>query len=191
MTAPKNHLFYKIFPAVLTFVLFVLIFLSFEFYVTEVKMLTTKIPNIFGSFFVVLLILVFSLIDWEKKIKFSVLLLFTVIGFGVATYGNVLYTRAKINYKSIPRIYSVEPKEGYQGQTIKIKGTNFFQIESKGKIFLGKDEIMALSWKDDEVTFLQPVPSKFGKVDLYLVRSDGKKSFVFKYFVKNPSELPK
>lgn len=154
-------------------------------------MLTTKIPNIFGSIFVVLFIFVFSLIDWEKKINFFVLLLFTIIGFGVATYGNVLYTRVKVSYKIIPRIYSVEPKEGCQAQIVKIKGTNFFQIESKGRIFLGEEEITAFSWKDDEVIFEQPVPSKFGKTDLYLIRSDGEKSVVFKYFVKNPSELPK
>lgn len=191
MTSKKIAPFYKVFPAILTFFLFVLVFLSFEFYVTEVKMLTTKIPNIFGSLFVILLILVFSLIDWEKKINVFVLLLFTVIGFGVATYGNVLYTRAKVSYKIIPRIYSVEPKEGCQGQIVKIKGTNFFQIESKGKIFLGKDEMMTSSWNDGEVIFEQPVPSKFGKTDLYLIRSDGEKSTVFKYFVKNPSDFPK
>lgn len=191
MTKRKRAFFYNVFPAILTFFLFVLVFLSFEFYVTEVKMLTTKVPNIFGSLFVVLLVFVFSLIDWEKKIKFPILLLFTIIGFMVITCGNVLYTRGRVYYKSIPRIHSVEPKEGYQGQPVKIKGINFFQIENKGKVFLGDDEITALSWKDDEVIFEQPVPSKFGMTELYLVRSDGKKSVILKYFVKNPSELPK
>lgn len=191
MISRVSAFFYKVFPAILTFFLFVLVFLSLEFYVTEEKMLTTKIPSIFGSLFAVLLIFVFSLIDWEKKIKFLVLLLFTVIGLGVATYGNVLYIRAKVSYKGIPRVYSVEPKEGYQAMIVKIKGTNFFKIESKGKIYLGNEEMNVISWKDNEIIFEQPVPSKFGKTDLYLIRSDGKKSTVFKYFIVNPSNLPK
>ena len=81
------------------------------------------------------------------------------------------------------------PIEGYQGESIEIVGKNFWSSGKSGKVFLGNEELVADLWDNEKIIIKQPVLGKFGKTELYLVRTDGLKSNKIYYTVKDPGKL--
>jgi hypothetical protein len=153
-------------------------------------MLTPKINPYIPTLFLIILVLLFSLFNWEKvlaKGKIIVCLIILISGLSCFIYFD--YRHSKLSLEYLPKIYKISPSWGIQGSTIKIEGVNFFPAWEKGKAFLDKEELYVKSWDEKSVVIEQPVMSRFGIFELYLVRNDGLQSNKFKFLVKDPKEL--
>jgi len=166
-----------------------LIYLPLEFLITEIWLITPKIPSIVSPVLLIILAGGFSLINWNDKlkVKFYRLFLLTFIVISVLVY--LGYRQNKLAREYLPKIYNISPNWGIQGQLVKIKGVNFFPIWKKGKVLFNSQEMIIKSWNEELIIAEQPVPAEFGKTALFIVRSDGIISNKLPFEVRDPSTL--
>ena len=166
-----------------------LIYLPLEFLITEIWLITPKIPSIVSPVLLIILAGGFSLINWNDKlkVKFYRLFLLTFIVISVLVY--LGYRQNKLAREYLPKIYNISPNWGIQGQLVKIKGVNFFPIWKKGKILFNGQEMRIKSWNEELIIAEQPVPAEFGETALFIVCSDGIISNKLPYEVRDPSTL--
>jgi len=166
-----------------------LIYLPLEFLITEIWLITPKIPSIVGTVLLIILAGGFSLINWNDKlkVKFYRLFLLTFIVISVLVY--LGYRQNKLAREYLPKIYNISPNWGIQGQLVKIKGVNFFPIWKKGKVLFNGQEMRIKSWNEELIIAEQPVPTEFGKTTLFIVRSDGIISNKLPFEVRDPKTL--
>lgn len=178
------------FTAALSLAAFSSVFLPIEFFITEAWLITPKIHPFVGIFLLLGFIFLFSLIDWfelfSQKKFFRVLLLLIII-LGFLSFKEI--REEKLAREYLPKIYSIDRKWGIQAQIVKIRGVNFFPAWEKGKIILGDQEMIVRLWDEELIVAEQQVPTKFGQVELYLIREDGVKSNRCLFEIKNPDEL--
>lgn len=159
----------------------------------DIWFLIAKIPSIVSVGFLIILVFVFNLIDWEKliEIKFSWVLM---VGILILVIGSTFvyrgFEKEKLAREYLPKIYRVNRKWGIQSQIVEIKGVNFFPAWKKGKVIIDGQELIIRFWDEKLIIGEQQVPSKFGQMNLNVVREDGKISNNFPFEIKNPSELP-
>ena len=185
-----SRLFNYFLPAFLALSLLILIYTPLEFRITEVWMLTPQLGKYIPTIFLILLALIFSLVDWEKilsKSKIFIFILFLIFGISCFTYLN--YRNDKLALEYLPRIYKTNFWWGIQGSLIKIDGINFSPPLGEGKVFLGDEELRVKSWEEKSIIIEQPVMSRFGQFDLYIIREDGLMSNKVPFWVKDPKEL--
>lgn len=185
-----NKLFGYFLSSLLPVAILILIYTPWEFRITEIWMLTPKINQYVPTLFLIILVFLFNLFNWEKvlaKGKIIVCLIILISGLSCFIYFD--YRHSKLSLEYLPKIYKISPSWGIQGSTIKIEGVNFFPAWEKGKAFLDKEEIYVKSWDEKSVVIEQPVMSRFGIFELYLIRKDGLQSNKFKFLVKDPKEL--
>ncbi len=177
---------------ILALSVFTLIYFPLEFLMTEIWFLIPKIPSIINVGFLILLVFVFNLIDWEKliKIKFSWFLMAEILILVVAsTFVYRGFKKEKLAREYLPKIYRVDREWGIQAQIVKIKGVNFFPIWKKGKVVINGEELIIKFWDEKLIVAEQQVPSEFGQMKLNVVRVDGVISNSFPFEIKNPSKL--
>lgn len=166
-----------------------LIYLPLEFLITEIWLITPKIPSVVSAISLIILAGGFSLVNWDERLKVKswrlFLLIFIIIS-GLFYFG---YRQNKLAREYLPKIYNITPNWGIQAQLIEIKGVNFFPIWKKGKILFNGQEMIIKSWNEEVIIAEQPVPAEFGKTDLFIVRSDGIISNKLPYEVRDPSTL--
>ena len=166
-----------------------LIYLPLEFLITEIWLITPRIPSIVSSISLIILVIGFSLVNWNDKLKvksWRLFLLTFIIISGLVYFG---YRQNKLAREYLPKIYNIAPNWGIQAQLIEIRGVNFFPIWKKGKILFNGQEMIIKSWNEELIIAEQPVPAEFGKTDLFIVRSDGIISNKLPYEVRDPSTL--
>lgn len=175
--------------AILTLALYALIFLPLEFLITEILFVTPKISHTLSLSLLILLVIVFSLVDWTRVLRTRSYHWLLVVLVVVSGFVHGIYQRHKLAREYLPKIYRAYPTSGIQAQRVEIKGVNFFPVWKRGKVFLGGDEMVIRFWNEELIVAEQPVPSKFGQVNLFVVRSDGVISNKVPFEIKNPAEL--
>ena len=175
--------------AIFALAVYSLIYLPLEFLITEIWLITPKIPSIVSPVLLIILAGGFSLINWNDKlkVKFYRLFLLTFIVISVLVY--LGYRQNKLAREYLPKIYNISPNWGIQGQLVKIKGVNFFPIWKKGKVLFNGQEMRIKSWNEELIIAEQPVPAGFGKTTLFVVRSDGIISNKLPFEVRDPKTL--
>lgn len=181
-----------IIAVILALSVFALIYFPLEFRITEIWLLTPKIPPLVGVIFLIFLVFAFELVNWQKlvKIKFSWLLMLEIvilIATSIFVYREIHHQKLALEY--LPKIYRISRDWGIQGQKVEIRGVNFFPGWKKGKVVLDGEEMLVRFWDERLIIAEQQVPSKFGKMNLYIVRKDGVASNSFPFEVRDPKEL--
>ena len=166
-----------------------LIYLPLEFLITEIWLITPKIPSIVSPVLLIILAGGFSLINWNDKLKVKFYRLFLLVFIIISGLVYLGYRQNKLAREYLPKIYNISPNWGIQGQLVKIKGVNFFPIWKKGKILFNGQEMRIKSWNEELIIAEQPVPAGFGKTTLFVVRSDGIISNKLPFEVRDPKTL--
>ena len=184
-----DHIINLFLATISALVVYILIYLPLEFKITEIWMIAPKISPIINTLFIVFLVVIFTLVNFQKLSKsklFKGVLIFFILCSGFI-YKE--YRQKKSVRENLPKIYSVDWEWGIQAKILEIKGVNFMFEGKHGKAFLGDQELLVKLWKEDLITTEQQVPKKFGWVDLYLIRNDGIVSNKIPFEIKNPGEL--
>lgn len=185
----KKNFFYCLLSSLLVLSFYFLIYLPIEFLVTEIWLIIPKVPSLVSLFFLVAFAAFFVFVDWGRLLEskwWRLVLISTVVMSG---FVYTAYRREKLAREYLPKIYEVDRVWGIQAQIIKIEGVNFFPVWKKGKVIFDGDEMNIKVWGEKLVVAEQPVPKKFGKVDIQIIRSDGVISNGFKFKIRDPKEL--
>ena len=177
--------------AILAVSIFILFYLPIEFTLTEIWMLTPKIPPLITTLLLITFIFLLSFFEWGRIFRKKKFLLIPLIGIIILT-GFVYreWRNQKLERGLLPKIYSINPPVwGVQGNIIEISGRNFFPGEKSGKVMIGNEELLIESWSDELVVAKQQVPKEFGTFSLRLIRSDGVISNSTRFEVRDPDEL--
>lgn len=168
-----------------------LLFLPLEFFITEIWFKMPKLPQLAGISVMIILILFFSLIEWQRlfKTRNSYLLVLFFLFFSGIFY--LTYRREKLAREYLPKIYKIDPTWGIQGMLVKIDGLNFYQTWRKGKVLIGEEEMNIVSWDERIIVAEVPVPKKFGKETLVVIRKDNTSSNKFNFEKLDPNSLNK
>jgi len=175
--------------AIFTLSVYSLIYLPLEYLITEIWLVTPKIPSIVSPILLIILTGGFSLVNWDDKLKvksWRLFLLTFIIISGLVYLG---YRQNKLAREYLPKIYNITPNWGIQAQLIEVRGVNFFPIWKKGKILFNGQEMIIKSWDEKVIIAEQPVPAEFGKTTLFIIRSDGIISNKIPYDVRDPNTL--
>ena len=175
--------------AIFALAVYSLIYLPLEFLITEIWLITPKIPSIVSPVLLIILAGGFSLINWDDKLKVKSWRLFLLVFIIVSGLVYLGYRQNKLTREYLPKIYNITPNWGIQAQLIEIRGVNFFPIWKKGKVLFNGQEMIIKSWNEEAIIAEQPVPAEFGKTALFIVRSDGIISNKLPFEVRDPSTL--
>jgi len=134
-------------------------------------------------------VILFSLFDWRRllKAKASWLILIALIIIGGIVY--LKYRQFKLAREYLPKVYNVTRETGFQAEVVKVSGVNFFPVWRKGKVMLGNSEMIIKSWDENLILAEQPVPDRFGQVELFVLRSDGVASNRVPFIIRDPDTL--
>ena len=185
-----NRLFNYFLPAFLALSFLILVYTPLEFRITEVWMLTPRLSQYLPTFFLIFLVLIFSLFNWKKilsKSKIYVLLFLFIFGANFFVYFN--YRHSKLSLEYLPKIYKISSKWGIQAILTEISGVNFSPTWKSGRVFVGDEELTVKFWDEGLIVAEQPVMSKFGHFYLYIVREDGLMSNKVPFLSRDPKEL--
>jgi hypothetical protein len=186
----KNRTFDYLLPAFLSLAFLILIYTPLEFRITEIWLLTPQINKYIPTLILITLVLIFNFFNWEKilsKGRIVIFLFILIFGFSCFVYYD--YRNDKLSLEYLPKIYKISNLWGIQGTVIKIDGVNFLPAWEKGKVLLGEEEFHIKSWDDKSIIVEQPVMSRFGNFELYLIRADGLISNKVLFLVRDPKEL--
>lgn len=149
-----------------------LFFLPVDFLITEILFKMPKLPQSVGMSVMIISILFFGLIKRQRlfKTRNSYFLILFFLFFSGIFY--LTYRKEKLAREYLPKIYRIDPTWGIQGMLVTIDGSNFYQIWRKGKVLIGGEEMNIISWDEKKIVAEVPVPKKFGKVTLVVVRED-------------------
>lgn len=175
--------------AILALTIYALLFLPAEFLLTEILFITPKISPLVGLGFLGVLVFGLSLVNLgnvllSKKWRWSVVSLLVISSL---VYG--FWRHYKLAREYLPKVYRVTPRAGIQAEIIRIKGVNFFPVWKGGKVAAGDQEMVVRDWNEELITAEQPVPDKFGQVELWVERSDGIASNKVPFEIKDPGKL--
>ncbi|PJE68601.1 hypothetical protein COU96_03185 [Candidatus Shapirobacteria bacterium CG10_big_fil_rev_8_21_14_0_10_38_14] len=166
-----------------------LIYLPLEFLITEIWLITPKIPSMVSPVLLIILIGGFSQINWNDRLKVKSWRLFLLVFIIISGLVYLGYRQNKLAREYLPKIYNITPNWGIQAQLIEIRGINFFPTWKKGKILFNGQEMRIKSWNEELIIAEQPVPAEFGKTALFIVRSDGIISNKLPFEVRDPNTL--
>lgn len=196
-TTPALLLFIKsltnlIISIIVALSVFALIYFPGEFFITEVWFWIPKIPAFTAVSFLIFLVFFFNLIDWGRlvKIKFAWLLMLEIlilVAASVFVYRN--FHQKKLALEGLPKIYRVSRSWAIQGQEIRVQGVNFFHSFKQGKVVVDGQEMLIRFWSETLIIAEQQVPSKFGQMNLAVVRKDGVASNTFPFEIRDPIKL--
>jgi len=177
---------------ILALSVFALIYFPCEFFVTEVWFWIPKIPALTAVSFLIFLVFVFNLIDWGKlvKIKFAWLLMLEVlvlVAVSVFVYRD--FHQEKLLRERLPKIYRVSRPWAIQEQEVRVQGVNFFPSFKQGKVVVDGQEMLIRFWSETLIIAEQQVPTKFGQMNLSVVRKDGVASNSFPFEIRDPATL--
>lgn len=166
-----------------------LFFLPFDFLITEIWFKMPKLPQSAGMSVMIISILFFSLIKWQRLLKTrnSYFLILFFLFFSGIFY--LTYRKEKLAREYLPKIYKIDPTWGIQGMLVTIDGSNFYQTWKKGKVLIGEEEMNIVSWDEMKIVAEVPVPKKFGKETLVVVREDNFNSNKLDFEKRDPKTL--
>ncbi len=175
--------------AIFALSVYIWIYLPLEFLITETWLVIPKIPSLVSSILIIFLAGGFSLINWNDKLKVKSWRFFLLGFIIISSLVYLGYRQNKLAREYLPKIYNISPNWGIQGQLVQIRGVNFFPIWKKGKILFNSQEMIVKFWNEELVVAEQPVPARFGKTTLFIVRSDGVISNKIPFEVCDPNTL--
>jgi hypothetical protein len=166
-----------------------LFFLPLDFLLTEILMVTPKLPKMVNFGVLVLFIVFFVFYGWQRLLKKKnsyLFLLFFIFASGFFYLG---YRKQKLALEYLPKIYSLEGKWGIQGMTVVIKGVNFGPTWKSGSVLAGETLFNNLEWSENKIKAELTVPADFGNFQLTVIRFDKILSNGFDYEVRDPKTL--
>jgi hypothetical protein len=87
----------------------------------------------------------------------------------IVTTKNLVYGNT-VTFKSLgsslPQILDFSPKEGFDGDTIKLKGRYFSSLKENNKVFVNNMQASIISSNDSSITFITPMQSFSGMADI-------------------------
>lgn len=177
--------------AALSLSIYSLFFLPIEFILTEIKFVTPKLPPGISVSLIVGLIIVFSLISWQSRLKTirSYLILFLFVSVCSLVYFK--YRDEKLAREYLPKIYSYFPNRGIQAQIIKIEGVNFGPVWKRGDVYFRQERMGVIDWREKSLTIEVPVSGNFGMTELKVLTKEGKISNPVPFEIRDPATLNK
>lgn len=182
----KNNLFITS----LALAVYLILVHSFEYIFTEKFYVLKEISSYQKTFFLLFILLIFSMLSPKLKFKSNNKIIFLSVLLLILTLiGNDFYTKHYNNLQKIPKIYSINKNWGVQGSVIEIDGNNFGASWQQGKVMVDDMEMEIKSWSDEEIKAVQPVPNHFWTGNLYVINHYQNPSNSLKYEVFDPSKL--
>lgn len=174
--------------------LYCLVYLPISFLITEKLMIMPVVPSWIAIAFVFVTLVLLNIIEWREKLKEKKTFIFVFCFIVLNGLVYLEYRNEKLKREYLPKIYSISPEWGIQGQIVTIKGLNFGPTWKPGGISLGKDfydkNMMAFrDWSENEIIFDQPVPKVFGNSKIFIVRFDGTISNGVDFEIRDPYSL--
>jgi hypothetical protein len=176
-----------------TTVLYLLIIIPTEYFLTEKHLLLKYIhPHQKTLIFLVLFLILFLLNYLSSKTKrigekFWPVLAITLI---TALFVNRAYTGFYQHQQEFPKIYSLSSDWSIVGMEIEIEGKNFGPAWRMGKIKVDDFEMQVKDWTEEKIVVIQPHPPRFFSGELCVEKDNGRKSNCLPFTIKNPGELP-
>lgn len=184
-----NNIWQYIFSALLGLSLYFLLFLSLEYYLTEIQISVSRVHPLIHTGVLFLFLLIANLFNLKKiinrKEKTIIAILFFLTSFVYYGY----YLQIKRSREYLPKIIHVHPVRFIQGEIIEINGSNFGPIFDKGKVFVNETEFITQDWSNNKIIIEAPVPDKFGHFYLYVKTNNGKVSNYIPVETYNPDDL--
>lgn len=110
----------------------------------------------------------------------------------IVTTKNLVYGN-KVSFKSLssipPQILDFNPKEGFDGDTVHLKGRYFSHIKEYNKVLVNNIQASIISSNDSTITFIMPSQSFVGKVDIAVEISSMRTIAESKYNILGPEIL--
>jgi len=175
--------------AILALMVFMLVYFPLEFKITEIWMWIPKISPIIGVSFLIFLIVIFGLVDWQRLMRTKLFWIIFVVLVVISGFVYKEYRQKKLAREYLPKVYKISYNWGIQAQIIKVEGVNFGPAWKKGKVVLDGEEMLIRSWDEKLIIAEQQVPTKFGQVALYLIRNDEVVSNKVSFEIKDPDKL--
>ncbi|OQA93425.1 MAG: hypothetical protein BWY24_00443 [Microgenomates group bacterium ADurb.Bin219] len=175
--------------AILSLSFYSLLFLPVEFVITEILFITPKLPSQIAIVFIILLVVIFSLVNWQSRLKTIKYYLMLLLFFSVCGLVYLKYREEKLAREYLPKIYSYSPKRGIQAELVKIGGVNFGPVWKGGEVYLGEERMGVVNWDDKSLLLEIPVPRKFGMMKLKVITKEGKNSNPVQFEIRNPATL--
>lgn len=175
--------------SILAVCFYCLLFLPIDFFLTEIAMLTPKLPRMVNFGMLALFVLFFVFFHWQRffiKRNSYFLILFFVFISGFFYLG---YRKQKLALEYLPKIYSLDGKWGIQGMLVSVKGVNFGPTWEKGQVLAGENLMNIIRWDEKQVTAEVAVPTNFGIVPLVVIRFDSIVSNSLDYEIRDPKTL--
>ena len=175
--------------AAIALTVYILTYLPIEFLTTGILLIVPKIPSLFSLTFLLLLVIGFSLVNWGRilKIRLFAWVLVSLVVLSGFCYG--IYRSHKLAIEYLPKIYRISPNSGIQAEVVEIKGVNFSPVWKMGQIFVGEQEMVVKFWNEELIKAEMPVPSRFGSVELFIIRNDDIISNKVPFEIKDPGKL--
>ncbi len=175
--------------SILAVCFYCLLFLPLDFFLTEIAMLTPKLPKAVNFSMLALFILFFVFFHWQRffiKRNSYFLILFFVFSSG---FFYLAYRSQKLSLEYLPKIYRLDSKWGIQAMTVTVKGVNFGPTWKKGLVLAGENLMNIIQWDEKQVTAEVAVPTNFRIVPLVVIRFDGIVSNSMDYEIRDPKTL--
>ncbi len=170
-----SDLFIFVFTIVLSLSLFFIFYLPIEYFVKEKIFLFQKINPLIETLSIYSLIIASYIYFHKNKKAISNkniwVVIFLLLMFGLVN--RAYFQKETLSREYLPKIYNIYPRAGIQGTQVTIKGVNFGFVWEKGKIIIGSDEANIISWSEKLVILELPVPSRFGKMHVFLIKNNG------------------
>ena len=188
MKLPKQ-LLQAILTAIETFTVYLILIIPIELLLTEKFLIIPAISNqtktiMFGAIFLV----VFLLNSFNAKFSATTkgVIPLIVIFFAVSLFVNYAYQGYYQSLQHQPKIYSISSPWGIQDMKIEITGKNFGPTWRKGTVWVDDVAFRILNWDDNKIKVETPVAPRQFQGKIYVVDSDGAKSNLLPFTIKDP-----
>lgn len=154
----SSVLLYYFSISLLTVCCWILIVDIFQLFLVELLILVNGITYLLKLTLLLLVTLATSLVFWSlrhrKKGNFNKIFFFVIICF---TFLHIILTFTIEKLEHTPRVKSISKNWSIQGDKIVIRGKNFGEPWSKGKVYVDDLEFTIVSWNNFRILVEQPV----------------------------------
>jgi hypothetical protein len=175
-----------------TIIVFLLVIIPAEYLLTE-KFLVYKFidgrvkSRLFVLIFLALFISNYFLKNFRKFGQKYLKIL--AVAFLVSIMGNKFYSNYYGRLQQYPKIYSISSNWSIQGMPVTIEGKNFGEAWERGNVKAGDIVFEIQSWSPQKIIVVQPVPERFFKGTLTVIKENNYQSQEIPFEIRDPSNL--
>jgi len=175
--------------SILAICFYCLFFLPLDFLLTEILMVTPKLPRLVNFSALSMFVVFFAIFHWQKFFKKRTAYFFILFFVFASGFFYLGYRKQKLALEYLPKIYRLDSKWGIQGMIVTVKGVNFGPTWEKGFVLAGENLMTIVDWSENRVVAEVAVPTKFGIAPLVIIRFDNLVSNSLDYEIRNPKTL--